>query len=456
LRAPQSKPQSRRYAPTALIPHPKIATALLLLALYTVYNLWDRSTSSSFLVDSPLEGYCAAVPGISTAEFAERQSRLGETLHALGGGTFITEPGASASYFGNLSGAHWHLSERPLLLAVSADAAVTVLTPAFEASRAKLLPIAASHVKWVAWPEYADPYATLLQALPASVRSGPVYVDGAVRHFVATGLAHARADVKPAPASVRELRERKSPAELALMACASEATVLAIRHVRSKMNIGVRESQVRGWMSDALASAGLTDTWSLVLFGENAALPHGTGSDRALGKADMALIDTGGNVHGYGSDVTRVGFLFLQTDVLRADSVQTFALAESEIPEDHLKIWNLVRSAQAAALSAATNGTVAYKVDEAARTMITDAGYGQYFTHRLGHGIGLEMHEDPYLVGGSNAALATGHAFSDEPGVYIEGKVGVRLEDCFYVAEDGRPRYLTEKVGGAARSPWDL
>jgi Xaa-Pro aminopeptidase len=193
---------------------------------------------------------------------------------------------------------------------VSADAAVTVLTPAFEASRAKLLPIAASHVKWVAWPEYADPYATLLQALPDSVRSGPVYVDGAVRHFVATGLARAGADVKPAPALVRELRERKSPAEVALMACASEATVLAIRHVRSKMNIGVRESQVRGWMSDALASAGLTDTWSLVLFGENAALPHGTGSDRALGKADMALIDTGGDVHGYGSDVTRVGFFY--------------------------------------------------------------------------------------------------------------------------------------------------
>jgi Xaa-Pro aminopeptidase len=101
------------------------------------------------------------------------------------------------------------------------------------------------------------------------------------------------------------------------------------------------------------------------------------------------------------------------------------------------------------------NGTVAHKVDEAARSKIADAGYGKYFTHRLGHGIGLETHEDPYLVGGSTAVLAPGHTFSDEPGVYIEGKVGVRLEDCFYVGEDGRPAYLTQKVGGAATGPWD-
>jgi Xaa-Pro aminopeptidase len=138
-----------------------------------------------------------------------------------------------------------------------------------------------------------------------------------------------------------------------------------------------------------------------------------------------------------------------------ADSWQTFALHESEIPQEHLDIWKLVHLAQAAALATATNGTVASMVDAAARSTIAAAGYGRYFTHRLGHGIGLETHESPYLVGGSAAVLASGHTFSDEPGVYIEGKVGVRLEDCFVVSEDGTPAYLTQKVGGAAQSPWD-
>jgi Xaa-Pro aminopeptidase len=136
-------------------------------------------------------------------------------------------------------------------------------------------------------------------------------------------------------------------------------------------------------------------------------------------------------------------------------SFQTFALPESDIPEEHLKIWQLVHAAQAAAFTAATNGTVAHKVDEVARATIEAAGYGKYFTHRLGHGIGLETHEDPYLVGGSQAVLTPGHSFSNEPGVYIEGKIGVRLEDCFYIAGDGEPRYLTERVGGTARSPWE-
>jgi Xaa-Pro aminopeptidase len=266
-----------------------------------------------------LEGYCSKVPGIPTSEFEARQAALAQTLQTIGGGSYLAEPGASAGYFGNLSSSHWHLSERPLLLHISlekskdteAQAAphVTVLTPSFEASRAKLLPLAGSSISWVEWPEHEDPFKTLMSALPPHVRSSPVYVDGSIRNFVATGLSRAGADVQPAPASVTALRERKSRAEIDIMKCANEATLHAIRQVRAQMRIGMRESQVRGMVTDALKSAGLSNNWVLALFGDNAALPHGGGADRVLGETEFILIDAGGSLQGYGSDVTRVRVL---------------------------------------------------------------------------------------------------------------------------------------------------
>jgi Xaa-Pro aminopeptidase len=306
----QSAAEPQRHAPSPLVPRPKRALGLAALAFSAIYWILSQPYVSEDGA-SLLRGYCANVPSITSHEFGTRQTWLGETLQALGGGSFLAEPGASAGYFANLSGTHWHLSERPLLLLVSPsedgkDAQVTVLTPFFEATRAKMLPIAAKHISWVEWPEDADPYTTLLASLPVLARGRPVYIDRNARHFVATGLAHAGADVQPAPVAVRALRERKSAAELALMRCANEATLLAIRHVRGKMSLGVRESQVRAWITEALAEAGLTSTWSVILFGDNAALPHGTGSDRTLGKQDLALIDAGGNLRGYSSDVTRV------------------------------------------------------------------------------------------------------------------------------------------------------
>jgi len=142
-------------------------------------------------------------------------------------------------------------------------------------------------------------------------------------------------------------------------------------------------------------------------------------------------------LHGYWSDVTR-----------------TFALPSSTIPSEHLKIWYTVKAAQEVALGRAREGVRAEAVDAAARAVIESAGFGKYFTHRLGHGIGLEVHESPYLRGGYTRELLTGHTFSNEPGIYIEGKVGVRLEDCMVIDKDGQAVLLTKEVGGASRSPW--
>jgi len=130
------------------------------------------------------------------------------------------------------------------------------------------------------------------------------------------------------------------------------------------------------------------------------------------------------------------------------------ALASEGLSSEQINIWWLVHSAQSVALASARNGTVTRDVDAAARIMFKNKGYAQYFTHRLGHGIGLEVHEPPYLRGGSSDIIRPGHTFSDEPGIYIEGKVGVRLEDCFYINEDGAGVYLTDGVGGQSTQPW--
>ncbi|TFY65499.1 hypothetical protein EVG20_g5567 [Dentipellis fragilis] len=398
-----------------------------------------------------LASHCANITPIPTSEYHERQQKLAETLHALNASAYIAEPSASALYYANISNTAWHLSERPLLLIVSPEAIedangialvrprISILTPSFEATRAKLLPVPIANASYPEWQEYQSPYQTAFGALDLP-SGGKIFVDGAVRHFIVDGLQHAApqgTQVQSAPVEVRRLRERKSAKELEIMKCANEVTVLAIRAVREKLVAGSRESEGRALMRDALAAAGLQDLSLIVLFGENAALPHGSGTDRALGADDFVLIDCGGSLHGYQSDVTR-----------------TFALPRSSPDPEYVFLWITVHTAQEHALRAARAGALTRAVDKAARDVIAETDTAQYFTHRLGHGIGLEVHESPYLVGGSDDVIQTGHTFSDEPGIYIEGTVGVRLEDCFYIDEDGNAVFLTAGVGGQAASPW--
>jgi len=202
------------------------------------------------------------------------------------------------------------------------------------------------------------------------------------------------------------------------------------------MYLGMRESEAKSLVLKALADAGLRHSQGWVLFGENAAL-HGSSNDRELGERDLALFDIMGSLHGYWSDLTR-----------------TVAIKESKIPVDNLEIWHLISAAQAAALRVVKKEVKASEVDEAARDLIRSAGEGNYFTHRLGHGIGLQVHESPYLQGGNDVVLSPGNVFSNEPGIYIEGQVGIRLEDCFVVDDAGLPDLLTGGVGGQAYSPW--
>ncbi|KAI0341748.1 Creatinase/aminopeptidase [Trametopsis cervina] len=429
-----------------------MAAAALISSVYLLLfqgSLLRRPTGVADF--SSLKTHCEHVRPIHTNSFIERQDRLAQTLHSLGASAYIAEPGANGAYYANLSGSSWHLSERPLLLLITptenngvVSGNVTILTPAFESTRARLLPIPSdTEIAFPEWAEDANPYQVAASAIPQlqSLSDGKIYVDGAMRNFVVDGLQQAvgpKVEVSSAPVEIRRLRERKTDEELEIMKCVNEVTVLAIRAVRRQMYIGIRESEARSMIRGALSAAGLVNLDSIVLFGPNAALPHGGGTDRELKEKDYVLIDCGGELFGYHSDVTR-----------------TFALETSSIPIEHLDLWDIVFDAQAAAIAAAHNGTITSDVDRAARLTIKSEGYGPYFTHRLGHGIGLEVHESPYLRGGSDDIILTGHTFSDEPGIYIEGKVGVRLEDCFYIEADGSPVFLTAGVGGQAGSPWE-
>ncbi|KAG5716297.1 hypothetical protein E4T56_gene10642 [Termitomyces sp. T112] len=394
----------------------------------------------------PWNNHCAHTSPIDKFEYYRRQNALVEKLLALNASAYIAEPGASATFFGNISQTNWKLSERPLLLIITPSEAlegplakISVLTPKFEATRAKsLLVPSESPVQYIEWPEDANPYELASSVFPHTV-TGTIYVDSSIRKFIADGfeLALPNATILSAPETIRELRERKSKAEIDLLKCANEATVLAIRAVHQQLYVGIRESRARAWAAFALASFGLENGGCLTLFGENAALPHGSGTDRALNASDFALFDCTASLHGYYSDVTR-----------------TVALPGSTIPLEHHDIWKYVRAAQTTALRAARAGVLTRSVDGAARQLLGSEGYATYFTHRLGHGIGLEVHEDPYLRGGSDVVIRSGHTFSDEPGIYIEGQVGVRLEDCFVIREDGAAILLTEGVGGQSQSPW--
>lgn len=183
-----------------------------------------------------LASHCAHISPIPISEFQQRQKTLAQTLYSLNASAYIAEPGASALYYANISGSRWHLSERPLLLLISPEVSeggdvsprISVLTPEFEATRAKLLPVPADNVAYPAWPEDVDPYKVAVEALPSLADGGKVYVDASVRHFIVDGLQKAApgAEVVIAPVEIRQLRERKSASELEILKCANEVSLL--------------------------------------------------------------------------------------------------------------------------------------------------------------------------------------------------------------------------------------
>ncbi|GAA5809830.1 hypothetical protein MFLAVUS_003245 [Mucor flavus] len=395
---------------------------------------------------SSLKDYCKHIPSIQSDEYTGRHERLAKTLEAEGVDALIMEGGASMVYYTNIE---WSLSERAFMVILRVNTSeptgihTTIVTPAFEATRAQESLKRANlpsliQPDIVEWLEHKSPFESV-KSLFENDTPESVIIEQNARLFIYEGVSGAlkETSVDMAPQSIRKLRMVKSSAELDIMRCANTVTDLAIRAVRPYIQVGMTEFDIQKIMSSALAVAGLTNTWVLALVDENAALPHGSSSTKKITKESTVLIDTGGEFLKYQSDVTR-----------------TFFMGERGTNQTIEDAWYLVRRAQENVLNRTGAGMSCAELDLTARHIIESGGLGKYFTHRLGHGIGLEGHEEPYLNQGNTDQFVTpGMTFSVEPGIYITHEFGIRLEDVVVVGQDGKLELLTS---GLAQNPWTL
>ena len=325
----------------------------------------------------------------------------------------------SLRYF---TGIAWSPSERLVGALIHASGAVEYVCPGFEQTKIEGLLTLPGEI--LTWEEHENPYALCAGRLAPGARLG---VDDQVALFVFLGLRRALGDARLADAGplINRLRRQKSEAELVLMRRAKAITLEVQRRARAALAPGMMMSDMLKFIDAehrALGAAG-GSSFCLVSFGDDTCLPHGGENDRALQEGDVVLIDTGCQLDGYNSDITR-----------------TYVFGE---PEKRVReIWALEKEAQAAAFAAARLGAPCESVDAAARSVLERAGLGPDYRlpglpHRTGHGIGLDVHEAPNLVRGDQTTLAPGMCFSNEPMIVIPGAFGVRLEDHFYMGETG-------------------
>ncbi|CAK4032608.1 Creatinase aminopeptidase [Lecanosticta acicola] len=402
-------------------------------------------------------------------EFVARRDRLAQGLVEDGMDAFAVEPGYTFSYFANVTQPQWEVwepEERPFLMIVRPQqshdlvtnelivrANTTFLVPSFEAERARLLkmPIM-GEIELVTYEEHWNPFDTLLSShvFAAEKRAPKIMVDEEMRDFISRGLAENGFDVHGLSSDVERVRQIKSEAEVGILRAVNTGTVECVRAMRKCMTPGLSEDEVMQVLDNTMRYAGLEPFFDIVLFDDNAANPHGgTDGAKTLEKETMVLIDVGAHLFGYSSDICRS---FFPPFFKKPSSDAELTLLSKEVQEK-IKVWNIVLEAQTASLHALhENGTCA-SVDLAARSVISDAGYGSAFTHRVGHGIGIKAHESPYLnKGNTETKLKAGMIFTSEPGIYLVDKFGVRHEDILLVKEEGLPELLT---GERAHGPWD-
>jgi Xaa-Pro dipeptidase len=363
---------------------------------------------------------------ISPVSVNERNARLDrarELMKQNGLDAILITTGASMQYF---TGIRWGQSERLFAYIIPQAAAPFVICPHLERDRLneaqKHFPEHDTTLSYL-WQENQDPYATLQHALAeSSITTGTLGLEEHTQFAFSNAIAHACPALKivsatPVTAGCRSL---KSQVELSLLRLANQITFDVYKAVYLSCGPGDTNDHFSALITKAYERCGVQGDASCQT-GPNSAVPHGTGTPQIIREHEIVLIDDGCTVDGYTSDISRSFVYGTPTDLQRT-------------------VFDIVHRAQSAALSAARPGVEAQSVDAAARKIITDANYGpgyDFFTHRVGHGIGLDMHEWPYLVGGNTQKLAANMVFSDEPGIYLPGKFGVRLEDDMFITENG-------------------
>jgi Xaa-Pro dipeptidase len=357
-------------------------------------------------------------PRIGKDERRARIDLLCAEMDKDGIGAVLIGPTASLRYF---TGVAWHPSERFTGALIRADGTVEYITPAFERDKVAAVIGIAGDIH--TWQEEESPYRLIAARLGNKARMA---VDESVALFTWLGLRGVLDDARLAGggALINRLRRTKSATELALMQFAKDITLEVQRRAWKSLVPGVRASEVEAFIDrEHRALGGSGNTFCIVSFGEDTALPHGGETDRVLAEGDVVLIDTGTSVDGYNSDITRS---------------YVFGTPTAEVR----RVWDAEKRAQAAAFDAARPGAPCESVDAAARASMMGEGFGPDYRlpglpHRTGHGIGLEVHEAPNLVRGDRTPLAAGMCFSNEPMIVVPGRFGIRLEDHFYMDESG-------------------
>jgi Xaa-Pro dipeptidase len=374
-----------------------------------------------------LKSLTAAAQPISAQEHGARLEKLQSLLQQRKSTALLIEAGSALEYF---TGIRWWRSERTTAALIPPQGRVVVVTPFFEEPSIRETLKVAADVR--PWKEDARPFELLADALREQVGvAGDLAVEPTTRFFIVdrvTRAAGGKRDVVAGDEFVHACRMVKSPAELALMQIANNVTLAAMRHVHGAVHAGMQASDVMNLMIAATEQLGGAHQFSLVLMNEASAYPHGSVKPQTVRAGSVILIDSGCAVHGYQSDISR-SWVFGQASARQRE------------------VWDTVKRGQQLALETAKLGAPVGAIDHAVRTFYEQKGWSPDYglpglSHRTGHGIGLDVHEPPYLVRNDTTALQAGMCFSDEPGLYIPGEFGIRLEDCWYMTEGG-PKLFT-------------
>ncbi|KAI1323865.1 Creatinase/aminopeptidase [Xylariaceae sp. FL0255] len=390
------------------------------------------------------------VPPIKRADFITRQGVLASALRAEGVDAFIAEPSASSEYYANIS-AQFHFSERPFAMILDNEGRFSYLVPQFETGR---LNAESQHMVFdgdadaaaIPWAEEKDPYAVLLESGRLGSGKIKIMIDEHARHMIAAGLEAVGVDVVPMSLDVKQLRAVKTDSEIAILRGINSFTRQLVRALQGCIHVGLKQEDLVAAGQALYTRAGVGEGyWAIALFGSQAAFPHGGKSGAILQDGEFVLIDIGSSLHGYKADVTRT---ILPSGVTVSDEL--------------MGIWQTVRLSQAAGFEKMYPNETCRDADAASRVPVAELGYAPYYTHRLGHGLGLEGHEHPYLNGANHEKLKAGVVVTNEPGIYVTNEqatqigknkgFGVRLEDPILVTEKGG----VPLTGRRANSPWDL
>jgi Xaa-Pro dipeptidase len=351
------------------------------------------------------------------SDYKTRQSQL---LKIEGVDAVAIVPSPNMRYF---TGLEFHLSERPIIALFTRDGDLAFIVPELEAPKLAARPdLDARAFTWTDSQGFAGAFAEAVESL--GLRGGVLGVDGLmmrVTEWLSFQAADATLQVRGIEGALTAIRARKLPDEIEKMRQAISLSENALDKLLATVQPGMSEREIANRLSDELAAAGSHGHafGPTVQIGPNSALPHGSTGDQRLGRDDLLLIDFGGTVDGYPADITR-----------------TFCLGTATA--EMQKVYNLVLAANQAATAIAGPGVAMGQVDKAARDVIETAGYGKYFIHRTGHGLGLDIHETvPQIAAGVEEPLLPGMSFTIEPGVYVPGWGGVRIEDNVVVTDTG-------------------